>query len=350
LKTLVMRARNSARVLAAAAGLLTFGLPDAGAAERACAAITIGADPAFAGRFPDLLARVREELSARNDLDSCARVELRLERDPGIVLFVSLPDGRAASRSVRRAEDVLPSLQALLVVPEPTARSSEEPLPRSTPVSSTSRPPAAVKPRFRLKPRELDADRLPASPMAPRSVGVELSALGGVRAGDGQFGYGMGVLSFLEVKSWLIGAQGRVDGYRSILGSDPATALELSLLAGRRFDFGSTALDLTAGPGVAMKGIAFSDRQAVSVQQQQFPAAMRPPPHSEPSSGPVPRFLAGARLGFSPRSLFRSFVALELDVGRTRSFESIADTDASLTTRMPSFTLGLAVGATVGTP
>ena len=70
MKTLVMRARNSARVLAAAAGLLTFGLPDAGAAERACAAITIGADPAFAGRFPDLLARVREELSARDDLDS----------------------------------------------------------------------------------------------------------------------------------------------------------------------------------------------------------------------------------------------------------------------------------------
>lgn len=344
-----MRVRNSASVLAAVAGLLTFGLADAIAAERGCAAITIGADAAFAGRFPELLARVREELSVRSDLDSCARVELRLERDPGIVLLVSLPDGRAASRSVRRPEDVLPSLQALLVVPEPPASSQEEPLALSSPAAGTkTRPPSPLRPRMRLPARAVEADRLSDPPLAARNIGVELSALGGVRAGDGQFGYGMGVLSFLEVKSWLIGAQGRVDGYRSILGSDPATALELSLLAGRRFDFGSTALDLTAGPGVAMKGIAFSDRQAVSVQQT--PAAMPPPaPRSEPSSGPVPRFLAGARLGFSPRSVFRSFVALELDVGRTRSFESITDSDAS-TTRMPSFTLGLAVGATVGTP
>lgn len=340
-----MSARTSAHLLAAVAGLLAFAPLRAAAVDRDCPAVAIGADAAFAERFPELLARVREELAARRDLDVCARVELRLESDPGIVLFVSLPDGRAASRSVRRPEDVLPSLQALLLVPEPGV---------STPAESLAPTPAAsVKPR-RARPSEptfepsLGAravDRQAARPIVARTVGVEVSALGGVRFGDGQYGYGGGVVTFLEVKSWLIGAQGRVDGYRSVLGSDPATALELSLLAGRRFDFGSTALDLVAGPGVAMKGISFSDTQSVSVVQ--MPAGTAPP-SPEPSSGPVPRLLVGARLGFNPRALLRSFVALELDVGRTRSYESIRD--ASATSRMPGFTLGLSLGATVGTP
>jgi hypothetical protein len=56
--------------------------------------------------------------------------------------------------------------------------------------------------------------------------------------------------------------------------------------------------------------------------------------------------LLGARFGFSPRSVFRTFVGVDGAVGPRR-----VDNDAnSASARLPAFSLGLALGATVGTP
>jgi hypothetical protein len=333
-----MKPSHKALLPAALALLLALCPRAALAAERGCPAIAIEPDAGFRERFPDLLERIRAELAARPDLDACARVELRLQDVALISVSVTLPDGRAASRSVTRRDDVLPTLQALLLVPEHAQAAPERSSPPSTvPVRRT---------RHVLQPVRTDRD-LPTPLTPPRQLGFELSVISGARIGDGQFGYGAGALSFLEVKSWLIGFEGRADGYRSINGSDPETALELAILAGKRFDFGSVALDLSAGPGVAMKGVAFSQSESVPVLSMPAPAPLMRP-RSEPSSGPVARLLVGARLGFSPRSIFRTFIGIDGEWGPSREPGAFVEDVSS--PRMPRYTVGLALGATVGTP
>src|SRR5215216_2288006 len=163
--------------LASLLALLSAVAPHAVAAPHGCAAPAVESDPAFRSRFPDLLERVERELSGRSDIDACARIDLR-GSEAVIVVAVTLPDGRAASRSLTRREDVLPSLQALLLVPAPT--------PAPPPVAARE---GAAPNGLRHEPREPDAGvrRLNAP---ARHLGFELSVISGVRVGDGQLGYG----------------------------------------------------------------------------------------------------------------------------------------------------------------
>ena len=77
---------------------------------------------------PDPAARphrtIRAAIDGRDDADRCARIAIRLER-AAIVVTVVLPDGRAASRSVSRGDDVVPTLEALLLLPRPDARAPD---------------------------------------------------------------------------------------------------------------------------------------------------------------------------------------------------------------------------------
>jgi len=335
IETFGMKPRHPATLPALMALLTTLGPRALPAAERECAAIAIEPDASFRDRFPDLVEHIQSELAARPDLDACARVELHLQDRVVIRVSVTLPDGRAASRSVARSDDVMPTLEALLLVPEQTPSAAAAPTPPA---------PAPARHALRAVQAERTDRDLPSPPTkATRQLGFELSAISGVRIGDSQFGYGAGVLSFLEVHRWLVGFEGRADGYRSVYGSDPETALELAILAGRRVDFGSVALDFTAGPGMAMKGVTLSQSETVPVGS--MPASM---PHPEPTSGPVPRLLLGARLGFSPRSVFRTFVGVDGELGPRHTPVAPATNIGS--PQMPRFTIGLALGATVGTP
>jgi hypothetical protein len=338
-----MKPRHPA-LLSGLLALLASHWPSVGsAAERVCPPTAIQADESFRARFPELVERIQSELLARADIDACARVSLRLESEAGVGVSVALPDGRIAARSAARAEDVVPTLQALLLVPAPapTALVVQQPVRTVAPRARS----AAVA---RSEAANRDSSWAPAT--APGPLGFELSVISGLRLGQGQFGYGIGILSFLQVHRWLIGFQGRADGYRSVAGGDPETALELALLTGRRFDLGSTALDLTAGPAVVMSGVAFSRTESVEVTG--MPTVLAPPPaRSETSSGPVPRLLVGARLAFSPRSLFRTFVGLDGEFGPAHTpVDTAADVSSSSASHMPTYTVGLAVGATVGAP
>lgn len=332
-----MKTHHRASAAALLATLTGFCPRAALAVERPCPGLTVEPDAGFGTRFPDLLERIQSEFRARTDLDACARVEIRLEGDSVITMSVTLPDGRAASRSVTRREDVVPTLQALLLLPDrPAAAPSTPPV-----MPRRAAPPRAKHPD---KPSPPDRDA-PTSSTQARSLGVELSLITGARVGDGQVGYGVGALSFLEVHGWLVGFEGRVDGYRTLVGGDPQTALELAILTGKRFDFDSVALDLTAGPAVAIKGLASSRTDIVQVNGSSTPPPP-PPPRSDPSSGPVPRLLLGARFGFFPRSAFRTFVGIDGEVGPAR----IADDAGPSSARLPTFSLGLSLGGTVGTP
>lgn len=330
-----MSLRLSVLFSTCAAALLTPALSAGATVERECAGPSIHADASFREQYPELVDRLRSELPQAR-VDACAVVDLRLT-GANIAVSVALPDGRTAARDVSRHEDVLPTLQALLLIPEPG------PEPVTVTAAPAPQPVVAVAPT--PAPRDTVRDAGPVG--ATRSYGFELSLISGVRVGDGQFGYGAGVLSFIELQRWLVGFQGRADGYRALRGRDPETALSLGLLLGRRFSLAQRTLDFTVGPAMAIRGASFSSTE-VSVQASSG-AMTRPPepPPSEPDIGPTPRLLLGARLGFSPHSLFRTFIGVDGELGPTRSADASADAGAS--GRMPVYTVGLALGATVGT-
>jgi hypothetical protein len=260
-------------------------------------------------------------------VDDCARAELRATEGNAILVTVALPDGRTASRRVERSEDVIPALQALLLVPAP---------PPPARVATTPQRPTAPSSPLRGAPRtESDLHQLSVSPVAERRLGFELSLLAGARAGDGQLGAGVGVMSLLESSGWLLGFLGRVDQYQPFAGGGGEMALALGLLGGRRLDFGGVALDVTAGPAVATRGIAISETEVVEVDAMAPPP---PPPEAEP--GPEPRLLVGARLGFTPRSVFRTFIGLDGELGPSLSTSK---------DELPGFAAGVVFGATVGT-
>lgn len=354
---MILRHTAIAAVVAAiSAGLCPF---DALAAERDCPGMIVGADAAVRDHWPDLVPTIESRLSTRADIDRCVHVDLRLVGNV-IMVSVTLPDGRAASRALTNSDDVIPTLQGLLLVPELVGESAPLPSPAAvgaTPSSTPRRPAiAATSSSTRAPPHQnafvdqtppTQRDQLPTT-AAARSLGIELSLFTGARLGDGQLGIGAGALSFVELDAWLIGFVGRADSYRPVTGGDRETALELAILAGRRFELGSMALDVSAGPGLAVKGSSSSQGEEVhheSSTNTDTPPDVPPPVLApEPRSGPVPRVLLGARLGFGPRSVLRGFVGIDGEVGA-----ELARSDPS-SARLPAYSAGLSVGATVGTP
>jgi hypothetical protein len=175
------------------------------------------------------------------------------------------------------------------------------------------------------------------------SLRIELSVVTGARVGDGQAGVGLGALSFLELSGWLIGFEGRVDRYRTLADAAPGSAgparqsdggaLELALLAGRRFRFHNLALDLSAGPAAVMQGTATFEARSMTGQDI-----------ARSSSSTVPRLLLGARTSFNALSTVRPFLGIDGELGPSR-----ANNDVPGAARLPVWTLGFALGATVGT-
>jgi hypothetical protein len=326
-----------------------LGAAPARAADRTCPPMVVQADAAIRARWPDVPAAIRAAFADRADVDACARVELSLA-GRAIAIKVVLPDGRSAARTAPQKQDVVPTLQALLLVPRrpsppaPVAPSAPAP---PLPALPSPRTVGARDPRVPAS-SELVARRAPVSLPADgpaRGLAVELSIAAGARFGDGQTGAGFAALSFLDISGWLLGFEARVDGYQPVAGGESARALGLALLGGRRFRFGTLALDLIGGPAVAHEGGSMSATQhapsePVIVMREREENAFRL------------RF--GARLNFRARSVFRTFVGLDGDVGQSRS-----DVDVVINSapgylpgdqgRMPGWTLGLSIGATVGT-
>lgn len=304
------------------------------AADRSCSPMVIVVDAPARARWPDLPFRMHEIFDSRKDIDACASVQLRL-KDAVIAVEVVLPDGRVASRSASRREDLVPVLESLLIVPQhdPAGTSEPEPAPAApTPDRTAPTPPPSVVPDAGGSRVHERGEPGGSAPDAPGRLRAELSVEAEARTGDGQHGVGLGVLSFLEVAPWLAGFAGRVDRYEAG-PSPPMIALELGVLGGRRFRFGMFALDVLAGA-------------ALAVQRSTMVTEVGPmqPPTSRTTSHAAPRALFGSWLHFSPRSTLSPFVGIDGDVGFSRAETSTDDPE------LPTFTVGLAVGATVGTP
>jgi len=342
---------SSQRALALALfGAVVGACPPARGAAGACVGVTVDADGGVRNRWPALADDVRGAFAARADVDACARV--KLTGSSAITAEVVLPDHRVASRSVSRPEDVVPTLEGLLVVPREAAEASPAPVataviaaPRGAApdVAPPPRPAPDVTPAVaRAAPPSNDA--LPSTPDHANpafrdregAFGIELSAAVAARLGDGQRSVGFGLRSYVEVARWLIGFEGRLDQYSGASSGSANAALALSALGGRRFELESLALDLVAGPSLGVTG-----NSEVAVAR----ADARPPPVQAPEHGSraAPRLLAAATLHFNRRSTFRTFVGVEGDVAMT---SRPAPTDAA---ELPSWTVGLALGGTVGT-
>jgi hypothetical protein len=335
-----MKRHDKAAFCILAGIVVTLDARPAQATERGCAATTVEADARLRARWPDLSSQVHQAFDARGDVDACARITLTA-RDAVVIVEVLLPDGRSAVRMVSHREDVVPALEALLLLPQtsvPTSADEAFEAPRSTPaaaaVALVDRAEAVVTAPAREAPSHPSTSN-------PGRVRVDLSVAAGARIGDGQVGVDLGVLSSLELGGWLLGFQGHVNRYypnsSAIPGmrSDGAAALELGVLAGRRLRFQAVALDLVAGPALALHGTSISSAQAtptgVTMTQTR-------------SNEPTPRLLASSRLTFG-RSALRSFVEVDGEIGET------GPTSDSMPfgPQLPAWTVGVAVGAVVGT-
>ena len=306
-----------------------------------CEAIAVQTDGTVSARWPELAGSVRDSFASREGVEPCARVMLA-KHETGIRIEVTLADGRSTSRSVAERADVIPVLQALLLVPTvETASFAAEALPPAMPAEPESHADAPRRPqapRSRPKNRvapfrvaERDAALTPAVTTAD-GLGFELSAFGSARVGDGWTSGGVGLLSFVDLFGWLAGFEGRADGYNQP-GAPPGGALTLALLGGRRFRYGTRALDLFAGPALMLHG--------ASASVEAGPAGK----FRETSSGALARVVFGSHLHFATDSLLRTFVGLAGEVGQTGELETSRDGSHEA----PGWMLGVRLGATVGT-
>jgi hypothetical protein len=306
-------------------------------------AVAVQVDAQVARNWPELSGDVRQAFAERDGVERCATVKLG-RAETGIDVQVLLADGRSAERRVQRAEDVVPVLEAMLVVPDeleaapaalPTSSPEDQrappakraPAPSPTPSSKSQPSPRVAAPA--AHGQEQDAT---ASDVHGSGAGIELSAATSARVGDGQYSVGLGVTTLLELRQWLAGLAARVDSF-AVPEGQPHAALELGVLLGRRFQLDPVTLDLLLGPAVALQGESTVETG---------PAGER----TETTSGVVPRLQLASRLNFAPRSTLRPFLGIEgeLGPGQDTQPESIASIQA-----MPQWIVGFAVGATVGT-
>jgi len=294
------------------------------AREQTCTVVAVAADPTLSERWPGLPERVRSALADRRDIDRCARVHLGSIGDI-LRLQVFLEDGRSAVRRVAAAEDVVPALEALLLVPsrQPTAAPPE----------------AKLKPIERPKPAEpaeLAEPVEPVEPDADRGVGVLFSIGGGARMGDGQSSGNLGAMVSVRVSDWLVGVDGRVVSYEVPEGDRiPQSAVELTAFGGHRFGEGRLAFDLLLGPTLIVQQ---NDEVAIEPRGER---------HSDTSSRVVPRLFFGSRLTLGARSVLSGFVGIEGAAGPSGGSQGGASFSA---TPLPMWQLGFVVGASVGAP
>lgn len=339
--------RNDRTSISLLAGLVAaMGTRAAFAVEPSgCAPLVVDADAGVRDRWPDLPTQIQSAFEVRADIDTCARIDLAMAHS-AILLRIALPDGRTASRLVSRTEDVLPALEALLLLPLDGAAASGQLPDEATPPSDArvNAVTPATHGEIALSQRIVQHSA-PVPAGVPSRLGVDLSLAAGARVGDGHMGVGLDLVSFLEVGHWLLGFQGQLNLYQPVGAGDlqqpmvdgaRAVALELGILGGHRFPCHSGTLDLAVGPALALHA-------TTSSMTQQAPAGTAVT-QTTSSDGGLPRAVASSRFSFGHRSSLRTFVEADGEIGRTGTS---ALTGAP---RLPAWTVGLAFGVVVGTP
>jgi hypothetical protein len=311
------------------------------AAAPTCSPVEVHADDRVRASWPELPERIHGAFVGRDDIDACARIELTMRAGERVDITVVLPDGRVASRSVG-AGDVLPTLEALLLVPRGVSTAAP---PVTAPLATdsagqpapvpTDRGSLVVMPVSSETPHEATPPGVRSTPLSSSQLRIELSVLTEASIGDGQKGLGLGLTSLLDVGGWLGGFEGRVDRYDQIGGGPPGGALAVSAVVGRRLRLQTVAVDFLAGPALALRG----EETKTTVS----PGAV---PTTQSNRDLLPRAMLSTRLDFNDRSMFRAFVGLDGELGPAGAQGGQRPGDAP---GLPIWTVGLALGGTVGT-
>jgi hypothetical protein len=324
------------------AGLLVASPTPSAFAKPACSGVMVEWDGDLRARWPELATRVHESFDARVQVDSCARVQLRAT-GKSIVIEVVLNDGRSTSRSVTREEDVVPTLEGLLLVPDvlaPTETKSVDAAPRgyvAVPRTKTPSVPGYDAP----SPGSGGASTASTADRAGH-LRVELGVSTNARIGDGQTSVGLGALSLVELSGWLVGFEGRVERYQMLGGPRDGAALELAVLGGHRIPLPTFALDLVAGPALAIRGMSeVATARATSLSSPE--SRQLPPPERH---GAAPRLFLGGHLNFGTRATIGTYVGIDGELGIPDGAAGEATTDSP---PLPTWSVGVAFGVTVGT-
>lgn len=312
------------------------------ASDGPCAgsAPSVEADAQVDERWPGLADAVRAAFASRDDVDACARIALSARPTSAITIRVSLPDGRSTTRLLIRRAEVLPALEALLLLPRAAAPAIAKDAAADAETIAPPEPPVATPSSAFVPIVAADAPR--ANPvdtaLRKRRARVELSAATSAHVGDGRGSVGLGALSFLEIDGFLAGIEGRVQRYQKLAGGAPEPVLLAAFLGGARLRLRSFSLDLTAGPGVAFQGTTTTETVHVADGGNAGGRAS--------STSTVGRLLLGSRLTFGANSHWRTFVGLGGEVGPARAEGGQRVADAP---RLPVWAMGFSFGATVGT-
>jgi hypothetical protein len=308
------------------------------AADPACSSLAFTVDPSVGRRWPELDEELRQAFTGRDDVDACARVGVRsATSESSLLVEVTLPDGRSATRTVRSRQDVLGTVEALVLLP-PAAEPASDAQPEALPAAPSPRqaPEGTVASTITVR----SSPPLPA--VSPRRFALELSLGVGAHAGDGQTKLGVGASSLVALAGWLVGFQAEADRYERLSVAGARTgAFVLGLLGGRRLAFGQLAVDLIGGPAVALRG-----GWSIATAKGSSDATTTPTMESSAGHTFVPRLRFGGRLTVRALSTVRAFIGLEGDIG---DVGPEGPPQRGETQGLPTWTVGLTAGATLGT-
>ena len=269
--------------------------------------ITLAVPAAEREKWLSLPVKLQEYLRPLSDLDRCAQLTLRSENQT-LMLDVRTRDGRVASRPIENEAQLLRTSEALLTLP-PRAPSAPLPSPLA------------------------DEPPLEAPPPSPHpAASVELGAAAAARLGGLPLFIAGGVTGFADVAvtHWVLGVSARWDLTAGLLGEP--TLMDYYLMStavgvhvGHRFDLKSAALDLLLGPNLVL------ETQHADDANQDIGG----------TASDV-RIDLGVRLSGAPRSNFRAFCGVDLELSPARMAEQhFAHPHLP---PLPSFSFGLALG------
>ena len=301
---------------------ILVGPSPAWAVEDECSP-TVEIDAGLLATWPTPRAEVDRLLATQQSLEPCAHVTLR-RTQPGITIAVRLRDGRATERTVTSEQDVVPALTALLLLPEDlhVSQRAQRAVVRDT--RGSTRNPSTTEPTIERSVAGSTAE-------APASWGLEMSLFTAAAAGNGQVSLGAGALALLERHGWSLGFQARADAFDS--PDHTYATLGVMGVLGRRWRWEAVTLDALSGPALVILSSAIEEQGPEGVMRAS-------------TSRPAARWAAGGHLTFAPSWALRPFVGVQGDVGATGVAEGEL---AARLPRLPVWTLGLALGATVGT-
>ncbi len=150
------------------------------------------------------LSDVCRDLSARADLDPTAKVSV-IPADPGVVVDVSLADGRRTLRRVLRPSDLGMTIEALLALPtpEPTKTMKAPEPPDRRPNTTEGGVPSPAKKTIATQ-----------SPTVALELSLEM--VGRAGGSQGYLGFGPVLHAAVRIGAWAVGIQGRWDAYERV--------------------------------------------------------------------------------------------------------------------------------------